>query len=181
MYSTTEKLWEIAEKRKLTNEDEDGNAWNEDFVQYQFKDDPALDKRSTAQSISFSFWEGHNEYDVKWDYDRSSNTYLRTNGGAKHLDKDNDKQITSKNVVVLFMRESRANDGYEGNLHLLYGTKGSGRAIVFADGQKFDATWSKKDRVSRTKLTDSNGKEIKFNRGQIWFEILATGTSVVVK
>ena len=181
MYSTTEKLWEAAAKRKLTNKDEDGNSWDENLVKYGFKDDESLDRRPSAQSASFSFWEGHNDYIVEWVYDKTSNNYLRKNGGVSHTDKDTDGQLSAKNVVILFMRESRANDGYEGNLHLLYGTKGTGNAIVFMDGARFDTTWSKKDRTSRLILKDKAGGEIKFNRGVIWFEVLPIGKAIDVK
>ena len=79
------------------------------------------------------------------------------------------------------MRESNANDGYENNVHLLYGTKGNGKAIVFKDGKRINATWKKASRTSRTILTDSSGKEIAFNRGLIWFHVLATDGAVTAK
>src|SRR3989344_394528 len=107
MYSTTEKLWEVAAKRKLTNKDEDGNSWDENLVKYGFKDDESLDRRPSAQSASLVFWEGHNDYIVEWVYDKTSNNYLRKNGGVSHTDKDTDCQLSAKNVVILFMRESR--------------------------------------------------------------------------
>ena len=180
MYSTTDKLWAIGKQRKLTNVDKDGNSWDQDFVEYQFKDESASPKTAT-QTISFNFWEGYNDYSVKWDYDAASNKYLRTNGGQPHKDKDTGKQIGAKNLVILFMTERRANDGYEGNLHMLYGTKGTGKAMVFMDGKETQATWSKKDRTSRLTLKDSQGQQVKFNRGLIWFEVLGVGSTVVVK
>ena len=182
MYSSTDKLWTYAaKKRKLTNKDEDGNSWDENFVKYSFKEDTKETERPASQAITFNFWEGYNDYEVVWTYDKTTNLYIRTSGGAPHKDKNNDKQITAKNVVVLFMTERRANDGYEGNLHMLYGTKGTGRAAIFLDGQEIKGTWSKKDRTSRLILRDNRGREIKINRGPIWFAITAIGTSVVVK
>ena len=182
MYSSTDKLWTYAaKKRKLTNKDEDGNSWDENFVKYSFKEDTKETERPASQAITFNFWEGYNDYEVVWTYDKTTNLYVRTSGGAPHKDKNNDKQITAKNVVVLFMTERRANDGYEGNLHMLYGTKGTGRAAIFLDGQEIKGTWSKKDRTSRLMLRDNRGREIDVNRGPIWFAITAIGTSVVVK
>ena len=181
MYSTALKLWEYAAKqRKLTNVDEDGKSWDSSFTPYKFVDDPAASERASAQSINLEYWN-NSEYFVDWKYDPKSNLYKRENGGASHLDKNTGKQITAKNVVVLFMRESNANDGYENNVHLLYGTKGSGKAIVFKDGKKITATWKKQSRTARTILTDQSGKEIVFNRGLIWFHILATDGTVNVK
>ena len=181
MYSTALKLWDYASKeRGLTNVDEDKVSWDKNFVEYKFSDDAKLADRPTSQSISLEFWNKP-EYAVGWKYDQKTNLYLRTNGGKPHLDKDNDKQLSAKNIVVLYMRESSANDGYENNVHLLYGTKGTGKAVVFKDGKKIDATWKKASRTARTILTDSKGKEIEFNRGLIWFEILPTDGELSVK
>jgi hypothetical protein len=79
------------------------------------------------------------------------------------------------------MRESQANDGYEGNQHMLYGTKGTGKASIFMDGKQIDGTWKKADRESRTKLFDSSGSEIKFNKGNTWFTLKSTGSVLTVQ
>lgn len=181
MYSTTEGLWEEGKSRGLTNKDKDGNSWDEDFKPYIFKEDASTSDRPTSQTISFNFWEGYGAYAVEWKYDPSTNTYLRNNGGKPHVDFDTNKQLSTKNIAVLFMTERSANDGYQNNLHLLYGTTGTGKAKVFMDGDEIDATWSKKSRTSRLILEDAGGDEIKFDRGVIWFEVLPVGTSVIVK
>lgn len=179
MYSTTSKLWAFAAKdRKLTNLDKDGESWDKNFIPYEFKEDSAS---SANQSIHLEFWEGYGQYFVDWIYNSSTNLYKRNNGGLSHLDKDTNKQLAAKNIVVLFMRESNANDGYENNQHLLYKTKGSGKAEVFMDGKKINATWKKDSRTSRTLLFDANGSPIKFNKGLIWFEILPLDGKVVEK
>lgn len=181
MYTTSDKLWRYAaEKRELTNVDEKGNAWDTDFVPYKFKDDISLNERPQSQTISHDYWEGYSSYSVKWGYDKKENIYLRDSGGVKHVDKNNNKQLTSKNVVIIFMSQRHANDGYEDNAHLLYGTKGTGKAIVLLDGIRLDGTWSKKDREARTIIKDTKGNEIEFNRGRIWFEILPIGNTVTI-
>lgn len=181
VYANTQKLWDFAAKsRNLTNVDKKGEAWNTDFRLYKFKDEAKLDTRPQAQKVSFEFWPGYNQYSVKWTYDRELNAYWRENGDKPHKDRNTDKQLQAKNVVLLFMTERTANDGYEGNLHLLYGTKGTGKAIVLEDGKKIEGTWQKKDRKSRTLILDSTGAEVKFNPGVIWFEILPSGNKIVV-
>ncbi|MDO8621567.1 MAG: DUF3048 domain-containing protein [Candidatus Levybacteria bacterium] len=181
MYSATEKLWTFAgASRGLTNVDKDGVSWDKNFVPYGFTDDAASAK-PTAQTIHLEFWASYSDYFVDWSYDKASNSYKRSNGKAAHIDLDNNKQLNAKNIVVLFMKQSNANDGYEDNVHLLYTTKGTGRAIIFKDGMEIKGTWSKNTRTSRTLLFDSNGNPIKFNRGLIWFEILPTDGVVSVK
>jgi hypothetical protein len=171
MYSVTNKLWEFAaSKRKLTDKDEDGKSWDEEFVKYDFKNEASLSQRPAAQTIHLDFWDNP-VYAVDWIYRKDTNEYARKNGGVVHVDRNTNKQITAKNIVVLFMRESHANDGYENNAHLLYGTKGTGKALIYMDGKEIKGTWKKADREARTILTDSSGDEIKFNKGKIWFEI----------
>lgn len=174
MYSTTEKLWKVAEERELTDVDEDGQSWDEDFTSWQFKEDANESERGTT-SPSFGFWEGYSAFNVKWNYDKVTNAYKRENGGAPHLDKDNDKQIAAKSIVILFMIERSLNDEEK---HLLYTTKGQGKALFFFDGNVVEGTWEKRDRTLRTILKDKSGKQVKLTRGQLWIEVLPAGTDV---
>lgn len=179
MYSTTDKLWKFAaDERNLTNKDKNGTPWDKGFIPYEFKDDKAS---SGSQSVHIEHWSDYKEYFVDWIFDAATNTYTRKNGGAIHVDKNTNKALSAKNIVVLYMVESSANDGYENNVHLLYRTKGTGKALVFMDGKQTKATWSKKSREDKTIITDETGEEIKFNRGKIWFHILPLEGIVTVK
>jgi hypothetical protein len=170
MYSTTDKLWKFAkEDRGLSEKSEDGTPWDEGFVPYIFKD---KESKGSAQTINIQHWASYGAYHVDWTYDPASNSYKRETGGNIHKDRNTDEQLEAKSIVALFMQESNANDGYEGNVHLLYETVGSGDALIFMDGEEIEAEWSKDSRTDKTVITDSSGKEIEFNRGRIWFHIL---------
>lgn len=172
MYSTTDKLWDFAaKKRKLTTVGEDGTKWDKGFVPYTFKDDSAASSPE-AKNIHIEMWEGYKDYAIDWTYSKKTNDYSRKNGGVAHLDKNTNKSLTAKTIVVLYMDESRANDGYENNAHLLYDNTGKGKAVVFMDGKQIKANWSKTGRTGKTIITDAAGKEIAFNRGKLWFEVL---------
>lgn len=175
MYSSTSSLWAVGKQRGLTNVDKQGDKWDEDFVKYSFKDDAKESARPQAQSISIQFWPGQSSYYVTWDYDTATNSYLRSNGGKPHLDNNTKKQLSAKNVVVLYMTQSHADDGYTNNEHLLFKTKGTGKALIFQDGKEITGTWKKSSRTGRTELFDASGKEISFVRGKIWFEVVPTG------
>ena len=175
MYSVTTKLWEVAAERKLTNIDKEGKSWDESFTPYAFASSP---RKGTAQKISIP-WDASG-YAVQWTYSAKDNAYLRNNGGTAHMDRNTNKQLSAVNVVVLFMRESHANDGYENNAHMLYGTTGSGDALVFVGGKEIQATWEKAERQSHLVLNDENGKEITFNPGKIWFQVVGIGEAVTV-
>lgn len=173
MHSTTEKLWEIAEKAGFTAKDEEGVIWLENFRPWKFKEDDP--KKGGVTKIEFNFWEGHEEYKVVWQYDENKNEYKRVNGGEKHLDFNTKEQLTAKVVVIQKTKEIGPVDGYK---HLLYQTTDSGQVLVFQDGQMTEGKWVKKDKADRTIFYDKQGREIEFNRGRIWIEIVPTRSKI---
>lgn len=174
MYSTTDKLWKVAEQRKLTNVNEDGVSWDKNFVSWKFKDDTKESERE-EKSPEFYFWSDYNDYKIKWEFAKSTNDYRRINGGVAQKDRNDDSEIRAKVVIIVFMTEQGSIDR---NKHLLYGTTGSGQAIVFQDGKAITGTWNKKDREERMIFKDLRGGEISLNRGQIWIEVLPKGAKV---
>mgnify|MGYP005840590637 FL=1 len=179
VYTSTTKLWQYAaSKRGLTNVDEKGNLWSKKFQSWQFQDDISEKERGDLKTISFEFWNiGVSNYSVKWQYDKVTNSFKRFNGGSPHLDKNTLRQLEAKNIVVIFTKESPANDGYEGG-HLLYEIVGQGKGIVFQNGRAVDVNWKKPDEKERMTFYDKNGEEISFVRGPIWIEILPLGNKV---
>lgn len=177
MYSTTAKLWGVGEKRGWTATDSAGIRWDEDFVSWKFKDS-APAGAGQIKKITVNFWENQSGYQVVWDYDSTSNSYKRSNGGEKHMDLNNNTQLAPKVIVVQFQKESNANDGYPGNVHLLYQTTGSGKVLIFQDGNVIEGKWNKISRTGRSKYVDSKGKEVEFVRGQIWIQTVPEGSKV---
>ncbi len=165
---------------KLSQVDEKGKAWNASFKPWKFKDDAKADQRGTVKEIAFGFWSNSigSDYTVQWDYDKEGNLYKRINGGEPHMDKNTDKQLETKNVVVVFAEESVANDGYEHGQHLLYDIIGDGDALVFQDGKSIKGTWKKPKDTEMMRFYDENDKEISLVRGKIWVEVLPTGNKV---
>lgn len=169
MYCDSTSLWQKAKDRGI------GNDWNEDFTAWEFKDEPPADDRGEVDEISFNFWEGYSAYQVRWEYDSESNTYLRFNGGEPHEEFLTGDQLSSKVVVVQFTQEIGPVDKHK---HLVYETIDTGEALIFQDGKVIEGRWSKDSRQDRTIFTDSAGNEIEFTRGQIWIEVLPLGNSV---
>lgn len=177
MYSTTQKLWEIGAKRGWVAADATGKSWDKNFIKWKFKED-APSGSPVVGSVNVEFWQGYSAYAVTWDYDSTCNCYKRKNGGEAHLDLNNNQQLSVKNIVVQFEREAHANDGYEGNAHLLYGTTGTGKALIFQDGKSIEGKWTKASRTARSKYTDNKGNEISFSRGSIWIQTVPEGARV---
>ena len=179
VYSSTSKLWDFARtKRLLTNVDEDNVSWDKSYTSWKFQDDAKQSARGSVKKIEFGFWNTFaSEMGVIWNYDVSTNAYKRVNGGLPHLDKNNNKQLTSKNVIIVFAKESSANDGYDGG-HILYQLTGTGDALIFQNGSATKSTWSKDTADDQMIFFDEKDKEIQLVRGKTFIEILPVGNKV---
>ena len=171
-FTSTQKLLNEAPNRYP----EEGWQNFEPFQTWLFKDGlPEVD-RPEASSFTFYFWEGYQDYDVRWEYDPATNEYVRYQGGEKQFDAANNQELRAKNVIVQFTDQSFFGDEKG---HLRYETVGTGKAKVFLDGKVIDAEWNKLAIRGRTRYFDAaTGDEIKFNRGQIWIEIVPTGNEI---
>ena len=61
---------------------------------------------------------------------------------------------------------------------MFYTNVGSGKALVFQNGEVIEATWSKASQFDRTVYKDSAKAEIKFVRGQIWIDAVPDGNKI---
>lgn len=167
-FTATQRLYQESAKR--------WPDWAEKvpFDRWLFKDDANEGERPESGSFTFNFWN-LSEYEVTWTYSPVQNVYLRQQGGEPHNDAATGEQLRAKNVIVQITPERSADDG---TVHLLYQTVGSGKAKIFLDGRITDGTWEKKDRLTRTRYYDENGLEVRFNRGQIWVEIVPAGNEI---
>lgn len=173
---STDKIYEEATKRGFDYKDSEGNAWNENFVMWKFIDGKTISTPKYT-SISFGFWNDNlgSDYTVEWKYDAVNNKYLRFNAGVEHKDLENNEQLNAKNIVIVFAKEETSVDK---EMHNLYTVTGTGKAMVFQNGDVVNGTWEKTTATDRMKLLNDEGVEIPFVRGQIWIEVLPSGNEV---
>lgn len=176
MYCSTKELWEVAASRGLTNLTEaQKTSWDKNYRSWLFKQTDQASSSPTATKISFDFWSNYKDYSVVWDYDSAHNNYLRSNAGSQHLDFNTQSPLTTKNIIIQFVKETRSVDEH---MHNLYDIIGSGNGVLLQNGEKTDITWSKLNRVSRTIYKDKSGKEVNFVPGNIWVELIPTTSTV---
>ncbi|PIP32043.1 hypothetical protein COX24_00280 [bacterium (Candidatus Gribaldobacteria) CG23_combo_of_CG06-09_8_20_14_all_37_87_8] len=142
---------------------------------WKFKNDQPVPSASAISTISFDFWDTTKGYEVEWKYQSDTNTYKRKQGGQAHIDHGNSQQLEAKTVIVVLMKETSLNDL---KAHLLYQTLGQGEARIFMDGKAIKASWSRDTINDRTEFYDASGVQLKFNRGQVWIEVVPMGNSV---
>jgi len=170
LYTSTYKLRELATKLGYENEEVFPSPFS--FK----KDTPLTTPTITYIDVPFSPWS-----DARFIYSSKENKYFRYIGRKPHIDAESGKQLWAKNVVILFtfmqptgLRDSR------GSRVVDFKLTGSGEAWFFIDGSFIKGKWEA-DESRPPQFFDGEGKEIKFNRGPIWIEVVPTRIKPVVK
>lgn len=148
-----------------------------DFLSWKFKPQAAIASRGkNGSSVTISF--GASAFQVEYRYNRIKNIYERWNGGYPHRDANNKKQLAAKNVIVQYVPKEKVLDR-KGRLEIK--TTGSGNGLLLQDGKVLTVHWTKKTASSRTIFRYAGGKEIQFNGGPIWVEVVPSGKTVTLK
>lgn len=132
---------------------------------------------ATSIGIPYPSATGSN---VAYSYAADSGRYLRSLGGAPHLDGNSGAQVGVENVIVQFVPH-QVTDIVEdslGSLSIRLNLFGSGRAIVFRDGQAFEGTWQSNSRGDIPRFVDGAGNEIPLKPGRSWISIVPTDYTV---
>lgn len=160
LFTSTLKLREEAKSK----------SWSKtgDFTTWQFKKDITEKKRPESGKITIDLSSA--SFKIVYNYDKKTNSYLRTLGGLPHTDQTTGKQLKPKNIVIQKVSRSELMSG--GKLVGQISDVGSGDALIFIDGKVIEGTWSKTADKRRTLFYNSDGAEIKFNPGQSFIEVI---------
>lgn len=142
------------------------------FEKWMFEDESPLESRpQNADAVTLKIdWASGSLYDVKYAYDRGSNSYKRFQSDEPHLDRNTNEQIAAKNVLVQFVPAEGYYASGKGRVDL--DITGEGKGYVVKNGVVTPATWKKAERESRLRFYDADGKEIPLVRGKTWVEVV---------
>jgi len=141
-----------------------------------FTDDALPAARPASQSITVPY----NTVTVGYQYDPTTDSYIRLLNGKLQIDPANNQQVYARNIIVMFQTVSNDYMNF-GIQRIDIGNVGSGKAIVFKEGQAITATWKKATNQALTRYYDSSGNEIPLVRGEIFMESVPPGTAVTYK
>lgn len=162
-YSSVNYAWEFA----------DTLGWNifpSDFKAWEFKKDSPKEGQTYGASVAFNkYIPNGGIYDVRWEYNPESNNYLRYFGTISDIDQETDEQVNAKTVII---QETTITQTFDSKGHLIIDTIGNGKATILMDGDVISATWRKNSRTDRTVYYNKDGKEMQFNRGRVWIEVI---------
>jgi hypothetical protein len=128
------------------------------------------------------------DYDYSyWQYDAATQKYLRfqdtvdtLNGQepayAPLVDTLTDKQVTTDNVVVLFVRHIH-NPQSSGQMYVI-DLFNSGQAYIFRDGHVYNALWVRTAFDNLLSFTDQSGNPLPLKTGTTFFEVIGLSSTV---
>lgn len=151
------------------------------FVGYPHQAEASLDQRPNGGNLRVAYAK---PFDAEYDYDKASNSYLRSWGGVADTDRNTKQRVAPKNVVVLIADAAPIKVGEQYvNVQIgdpWYDQADSGSAFYYMNGQQYKGTWKKdKSKVdSKLMFLDEQGQEIKFVPGQIWVDIIDPGQAL---
>ena len=138
------------------------------------REDTKASKKPTARKISVHISTAL--YNSTYRYDAKHNYYVRSMGGSLHKDREKGT-ITPKVVIAMTVNEKtqHQSDTYRQVIQ----TTGSGKAVVFQNGDATKVTWHRKSNSSAFEFTTADGKPFALARGQTWITALPKGKGSV--
>ncbi len=108
-------------------------------------------------------WHWH---EGKWDRSQRGKRHLLANG----------EQVSAANVIILEAeRVATGMTDAAGGIVPEFPFVGSGRAVVFTDGERLDGTWTKPRLGDVAVLTDRNDAVIELTPGRTWIQLVESG------
>jgi hypothetical protein len=114
---------------------------------------------------------------ILWKYEPKTGLYHRWADGDGHFDANTLRQITADNVVVIYAShdltdivesEWQGAKSYSIEIKLWF----DGDAILFRDGQHYDARWVRPTRESLISLRTKDGGMLYLKPGNTWFQVV---------
>ncbi|OYW85481.1 hypothetical protein B7Z17_02240, partial [Candidatus Saccharibacteria bacterium 32-49-10] len=163
VYTSFEKLDALNQQKGYTTSE---------FTGFTRKDSTASE---TPNATSINITMSSPTFNSSYAYDAASNTYLRSQGGAPHIDREAG-QIAPRVAIVMKAAMTRVmEDGWRESVQ----TTGSGQAYIFQDGTAQEVTWHKATRNAQLAFTDAEGNDVPLARGQTWITVVPSDTGGV--
>jgi hypothetical protein len=117
---------------------------------------------------------------IRYDYDRATNTYVRSvTGQSPQKDVADGQVVAPSNVVVMVVKFGPLNDGSSKN-RLEAQVVGSGTAWIATNGRTIKGTWRKKSITEPTTFHDAAGKPVVLTIGQTFVEVVQASSELKV-
>jgi len=140
-------------------------------------DDVNLDDGQGALSVTIP----HSSLQtVKYVYDEQNQVYKRYARNKAQTDWDTGNSITTKNIIITFVKNTTLNDGENKGRQTIYNT-GVKDGYYITNGKAIKITCEKTSRSAQTVYKDLNGNEINVNDGNTYVQICPIDSNVTIE
>ena len=168
VYTTGKMLAEGLEVTGLTRDYPEGYTPRLQFNHV----DTELKDGINAQKVNIPF-----DSEPYFTYNTEDGLYYRYQYGEAHIDRENDQQLTFKNIIVQYVNEKSISNQDHQDMTL----NGSGKGLYITDGKAEEITWKRNDNADKTKYYDASGNEISLNPGKTFFEVVSDSKTVTLE
>src|SRR5665648_622361 len=121
----------------------------------------------------------HQKYALSYEYNVSTNTYLRYINSKPHRDSKTLESVGISNIIIQYVPIKEIPGDNEGRMEIEM--VGEGIAKIFFGGNYFLSKWIKKSKEQPTIYYDDQGKILNLNQGNIWIHLVSEETKVWFK
>ena len=168
VFTSTEDIKKIAKNKGYSLTSDEDSVLNYTF------DEVNLEDGIDANTVTIPYSELHT---TSYKYDEETKRYTRYARGKKQTDYETKEPITTKNIIITFVRNSKLNDGTKKDRQTLNNVK-TCDGYYITNGKAIKIKCIKKSRKGQTVYQDLDGNEIEVNDGNTFFNICPIDSDV---
>ncbi len=133
---------------------------------YEFyEEDTAPDSDLTVNKVAIQFSKS---YAPEFVYDEETKLYGRNQFGEAHVDAATGKQLTFKNLIIQFVKESTMDNVGRQDMEL---SDAEGSGYYISDGKAVKITWKKNEKDKTMSYYTANGDKLTVNTGKTYIAL----------
>lgn len=168
-YTSISSILQICQKTKYTTKSKQKSVLN-----YTTQEVKLGETAQVANTVTIPYGTNHV---VKYTYDETTGRYTRFSKGKKQTDEQTGEDVTTKNILISFIKNTTLNDGENKDRQDLDNFV-TAKGYYITNGKAIPITCEKKYVGDPTKYRDSQGNEIKVNDGNTWINICPLDANV---
>ncbi len=146
----------------------------ESVLNYTTEEVTLEESELVAQTVTIPYSDSNT---VTYEYDAQTGRYTRYSRGIKQVDWVTEEDVTTKNIIITFVKNTTLNDGENKGRQTLYNT-GEREGYYITNGKAIKITCEKSTRSAQTVYKDELGNEIEVNDGNTFMQICPINSEV---
>lgn len=172
-YTSIGSILKIADQKKFSKTSNKGSVLN--YVEKEVKLDGA--NAIEANSVTIPYTSSHT---VKYVYNAETGKYTRYSKGRKQTDEETGADVTTKNLIVSFIKNTTINDGENKDRQDLDNFT-TAKGYYITNGKAIPIQCQKSFVGGQTQYVDMTGKKIEVNDGNTWINICPIDSNVTIE